>query len=288
MVFKSIKVSFSPEKVPYKAFSPKKDLWALFTGTSGPNQKGIFILEDASGQRFIKVALGEFASDVLQNEALALTFLNQTKHSSFSIPQVLLSGNDLVQITGLETGRTERCLSQNHQAALLELVEINKENLTPNEIPAWTEAFVKIEALAKNYDERPPKGLIRKLQSLSKNLNWNQQVKVCFSNGDFTLWNLFVNQSTLGIYNWELSENQRPIGFDAFHFLTQNGILVEHKPCLEIREDLKTQTQFLLTADSLEQYPGFYLVMNPAYFLDLYSHQEKLKPQIEWVLKTRS
>ena len=145
------------------------------------------------------MALGENPSHVIQNEALALTYLHPVKFSSFSIPQVLLSGNDLVQITGLETGRTERCLSQNHQTTLLELVEINKENLTPNEIPTWTEAFVKIEALAKNYDERSPKGLIRKLQSLSKNLNLNQQVKVCFSNGDFTLWNLFVNQSTLGI-----------------------------------------------------------------------------------------
>lgn len=287
-IFKSLKVRITLERVPYKAFSPEKENWALFTGTPGPNRKGIFILSDTFGQSYVKVALGESATEVIDNEALALIYLNQSKFSSFSIPQVVLRGAELVQVTGMKTGKRESKLTPMHQEALKELALVNRESQPLNKISAWKEALNKIEALQNTGDDRLPKGLIRKLKSLSRNLNWSQDVEVCFSHGDFTPWNLFVYEKTLAVYDWELSDPQRPKGFDAIHFIMQQGILVEHKSWKEIRKDLEIHTNFLLEANEFEQYLGFYLVMNTAYYLDLYSRQEKWHTQIEWLLQTWS
>ena len=188
-------------------------------------------------------------------------------------------------MTGLQPGKREGSLTPLHQSALLELAQINNGNVPLEDIPAWKETLARLEVLSETKDDRLPKGLIRKLKTLAQQFDVNHAIKVCFSHGDFTPWNQFVYKNDLGIYDWELSESQRPVGYDAFHFVFQNGILVEHKPWTEIRTDLETQTQFLLPADSLEQYLGFYLVMNSAYFLDLYSHQENWHPQIEWLLQ---
>ncbi|HPI12756.1 MAG TPA: phosphotransferase, partial [Catalimonadaceae bacterium] len=283
-VFKSMAVSFQTEPIPYKSLSPESDNWALFTGTAGPNQKGIFIIESQNRHRFIKIALGEHSAKGIENEARALKMLSEETLTAFTVPQLLIHGMQTVQMTGLPQGKRVPQLTFYHQQALLELSEMNRETAPLCKLTVWNEALSNLNALSESNDARLPKGLIRKLQRLSYQIDPHQLIHAHFSHGDFTPWNMTMLDYSIGIFDWELSHPLRPKGFDAFHFIIQNGILVEHKPWTEIRKDLEKETRFLVPANEFEQYLALYLLMNASWYLTVYSRQENWHLQINWLL----
>jgi thymidylate kinase len=284
-VFKSLKVSIQSEPVPYKSFSPENDKWALFTGTLGPNQKGIIVIESETRHRFIKIALGKHSAEGIENEAWALKMLGEETLTSFTVPQLLIHGMETVQMTGLPQGKRAPKLTFYHQQVLLELNEMKCETAPLCKLAVWNEALSNLDQLAKSNDTRLPKRLIRKLQRLSNQIDPNKRIHAHFSHGDFTPWNTTVLNYGLGIFDWELSRAHRPKGFDAFHFIIQNGILVGHKPWSEIRKDLENQTRFLVHESEFEQYLALYLLMNISWYLTVYSRQENWHLQINWLLE---
>jgi thymidylate kinase len=110
-----------------------------------------------------------------------------------------------------------------------------------------------------------------------------------FAHGDFTSWNCLVSKGKIQMYDFELAREEMPFGFDAFHFVMQQGVLVEHLPYKLIKSKLK-HAFGLMTAggpsvgNAFETYFKAYLLVNTAYYLHVYAEQEHWHLQVSWLL----
>jgi thymidylate kinase len=136
--------------------------------------------------------------------------------------------------------------------------------------------------------------MLRKLSLLmSKRENEAALIWTSMSHGDFTPWNMYEKKGRLHIYDWELSRKDIPLGFDAFHFIIQHGILASRKNWTEIQKEVReklTPSTFSTLSNGVERkvdlYLKLYLILNTISYLNIYSHQVKWHTQISWLLDT--
>jgi thymidylate kinase len=291
LFFKRITIYLNGGNDQEKLSSTKN--WSIFTGTPGPNRKAIvYKIEDGKGY-FVKVALGERALKLLENEFVTLDLLRHAKRINFSFPEVTDSHTRDIKITDVSENGNRSEFTNSHQAALL---EIRNETCIPStlqKLEIWTETKEKLHYLNKNLDPRIPKGLLRKLTEIILTIQEDQFISCCLSHGDFTPWNMYLRKNgTLAIYDWELSRNEMPLGFDAFHFIIQDNILVKRNSWNEIQQKIKKTlfgTTDLLGSFSENQqqlYLKLYLVINTVFYLHVYHEQKKWHTQITWLINT--
>lgn len=267
--------------------------WAIFTGTVGPNNKALlYFINNEQEASFIKIATTKNAKQLLHKEHEILNRLQHCNVSTFSFPQLLNNGSSSLQITDVSVNaKRTNTFTNYHANALIELNELTAIESPLIELENWKAVKNSITALQNNTDERMPKGLIRKLNMLSNTLNENNSIEVCQAHGDFTPWNTYKSQDGLAIYDWELSDMFKPLGFDAFHFIIQNGILVEHKSWKEIKNDIDTQLQNGLFNSiskfgntDADKYLKLYMLYNVSYYLSVYAHQPVWHTQVYWLI----
>jgi aminoglycoside phosphotransferase (APT) family kinase protein len=103
---------------------------------------------------------------------------------------------------------------------------IDRKDIILRDVPAWKQALQYFETYKENHDSRLPAGLIRKVEQLIQSIDESKVVTTGLVHGDFTPWNLFIKNGELRIYDWELSDAGCPLGYDAFHFIFQQAILI--------------------------------------------------------------
>lgn len=269
--------------------------WAVFTGTPGPNRKAIAYFDNPKASFFMKIALGGNALSLLQNEWTTLTFLKQITSIPFSFPQLLGQGNYHLTLSdiSLNAKRTSQ-FTIGHEQALLKLRDETQNKILLSSLPVWSETKDQLNKIKAKADSRIPKGLVRKLDLIIARIHSEVIVETCFSHGDFTPWNMYTGENgSLQIYDWELSRGAIPFGFDAFHFVIQNGILVQHQSWTEIQQQVENTlfTSSLFKDSSPEQrkmYLELYLVINTVYYLCVYQEQEEWHTQVYWLINTWS
>lgn len=70
-------------------------------------------------------------------------------------------------------------------------------------------------------------------------------LRVSLFHGDFTPWNVCVKKKHIFVFDFEYAEKEYPEGMDAFHFLTQVGIISENLTAQQIFEKFqKNKEQF--------------------------------------------
>lgn len=91
-------------------------------------------------------------------------------------------------------------------------------------------------------------------------------IDIAYSHGDFTRWNIFLDNEKACIFDWEEAE-YRPIGYDLFHFHVIESVLVNKKNVIEFYStvlDICTNTSifngFLVKIDTLNLYLELYAV----------------------------
>ncbi|MEN7549948.1 hypothetical protein AAG747_18630 [Rapidithrix thailandica] len=270
--------------------------WALFTGTPGPNQKAVLVTEVGSKFTFIKLSANGSARKLLQNEANVIEKLNKARLQTFNYPQVLFSNTDLLQLSDVsEKGIRSTRFSNRHLQALAELNKASARVLPLKELTTWHQLKEDLKKITKEKDERIPKGMLRKLTKIVEGMDENIIVETSLSHGDFTPWNMYENQGKLQIYDWELSQENLPIGFDAFHFIIQKGILIDKEPWVEIEKEIKRilsphnfrkVSSYPVVQRDLNNYLTLYLVYNIVYYLGVYARQEVWHTQVHWLLNT--
>ena len=60
------------------------------------------------------------------------------------------------------------------------------------------------------------------------------EVEFGFYHGDFTPWNMFVENEQLFVFDWEYARQTYPKGLDRYHFLTQTAIFERHLTAQQI------------------------------------------------------
>lgn len=264
--------------------------WALFTGTVGPNNKAVLMMNKDGISRFIKIALTSNAKRLLKTEQVVLNKLNNARIKRFIFPDIYKATDSTLELSDISfESKRINFLTDMHFNALSELRELTSVQMKLSEIGSWKNVKADLSLLENTDDERMPKGMIRKLIKLADGMDEQAEIELGLSHGDFTSWNMYVQNGLVHLYDWELADPLRPVGFDFFHFIIQQGILVDRKSWKEISLEIENGAfQKLVQSESLkmDDYLKLYLVFNITYYLKLYTEQKVLHEQVYWLFGT--
>lgn len=276
-------VAADPSHVLYPYLSGH---FALFTGTEGPNRKLVLFAQ----QQFIKVALGENAAPLLADEQTALTQLAQTPGVEIPRATTLQRGVLLLSDVGKNAVRNP-AFSAAHARALhaLQSRQAVSEGLfgATDIFRRSLENLAQVEGVSQH---KIPVFLQKKLTLLAHILE-HELLPTAWAHGDFTPWNCFAAGDSMRLYDFEMARPHLPFGFDVFHFVLQQGILVERLPWKALKPKLLTAFQLWCaetgrTDLAFETCLKAYLLVNTAGYLQLYSRQAQWHTQIPWLLNT--
>jgi thymidylate kinase len=284
--FKTINISLIPDEAG-SIFDITNSTWALFTGTTGPNQKYIIYQEDDNKNGiFTKIPISDRSATLIDQEKMVLTQLANHHIKSFVFPKIIERSKTKLTLSSFEN-YDQRCqtLTQQHTAVFEELEMISSETFSFEDLRDKHHIRERLMRL-ENTRNKIPSGIIKKLQRLHQSL-LGSQVATHIAHKDFTPWNMYTDSTgKLYIYDWELSRALTPKGFDFFHFIIQKGILSERKTWAQIKwEILVHSTESYLKHENIAHLLSLYLLTNVLYYLELYNNQEKWHQQINWLLE---
>jgi hypothetical protein len=213
----------------------------------------------------------------------------QLAPKSFTTPLVRMVNKQIIQLSDVSiNGKRKTKISDSHLKVLNEMAFIKKQTIAV-ENWAW---FRQLESnFLEIQDSRIPQNLVRKIEFLLNTVTNKQRVTIGFSQGDFTPWNQFEQGDTIAMYDWELARVDRPYAFDYFHFVIQQGALVDRKNWSSIYKDLKEQCVdskgnclFNNDLDTFKTQLKWYFLTNCMHYLKEYTEQEKWQNKIESLL----
>lgn len=257
---------------------------SLFTGTVGPNRK-ILLYERTTDKDsyFSKIAYGENAPKLIENEFRVLDMLNQKCPKYFRFPKLFSFTRGILKTHELKIKESSYQWSPAHNRFLGEIYSWGvKENEAQCLIP-------KNKLIVDCNDPTAQKHLeqLQKQISVSYGLIEKQafKLKTAFGHGDFCPWNTGMEGAKLLILDWELAGDY-PMLYDFFHFVVQQEILNTGSSARAIfqkvrdfvrREDVRV----LLSDYELDWKNQFlaYLIRLTTYYSKIYSRQSKLHPQ---------
>lgn len=265
--------------------------WAIFTGTVGPNNKILIVEEKNETIFFYKVAHTPKSLQLIDNEVKTINTLNNLGIKSFTYPEAKKVNALTVQLQDISAlGNRENEFTSMHQNALQELYQKTHKVEPLSSVSSWTDSLSKLSDLENTTDIRIPKGLVRKLRWLASTLT-SKTIETTLCHADFTPWNMYAGNTKLAIYDWELAQENMPLGFDAFHYVIQKGILVDRKPWTAIRTEMEAHispAQYTIWKNSnqFETYLKWYLFINTVNYLTIYAEQTEWHAQISWLIST--
>lgn len=278
-----IKVSQNNQHV-LKTFTDRH--FALFTGTPGPNRKLVLF----ANNQFIKIGLHETSIELLNNESKNLR--NLVWGEFLEAPKCMQISDEIIALSNIgKNGKRTTEFTKTHAAALSELYQQKPStHLTFSASEIYQKSKQQLEILTGISSASIPSHLIEKLYLLGEHVA-QKRLTFNWAHRDFTPWNCFESNKKIKIYDFELAHPELPFGFDAFHFVMQQGILVDHLSWHQIKPLLKAAFTKLKEAtasvnESFEDYLQAYLLINTCYHIDLYSRQGQWHEQIHWLLNT--
>jgi thymidylate kinase len=262
-----------------------KKNWALFTGTIGPNNKAILYANNS----FFKIATTPNAQELINREYSILEMINRNQNL-FITPKSTQISNEVIQLSDVsENGTRTKSITTSHLTTLLEMRNIEPQTTKISEWNSFNSLKMDLYSLE---DSRIPSNMIRKIKTLIENCSENEKVELSLSQGDFTQWNMYERNGKIALYDWELASFDKPKGFDYFHFIIQQGVLVDHKSWTNIYKDIIEvfvgdfgKQLFNNDLDKLNDYLKWYLIINCIHYLKIYSEQLKWHVQIDWLLQ---
>jgi thymidylate kinase len=269
-------------KIATPIFDYTKD-WTLFMGTIGLNNKAILYTNNS----FYKIATTKSAQKMITTERKILGKL-QMKQTKFIIPKATYINKDIIQLTDISAnGKRTKTFTPSHLKALIETSLIEKKII---KVDQWSLFNTLKRKFENSTDKRIPKNIVRKLNTLIQNCSPNKEVETHLSQGDFTQWNMYKTKNKkIAIYDWELASFERPKGYDYFHYIIQQGILVERKSWKHIYQDILkfSENKFgdSLFDLNLNEYLKWYLIINCMYNIQIYADQIKWYKQIYWMFQ---
>jgi thymidylate kinase len=263
-----------------------KENFALFTGTEGPNRKLVLY----SDQQFIKIALNEITTDLIENERKTIQSIGKAK--CFKTPEYTEISKGILRLSDLGKNAVRSTEFSIIQAkALSEMYNIQpRQFLKFKDAACYNIALDQIQAMESLAHSKIPVYIIEKLKKIAVSVNETDMI-FTMAHRDFTPWNCFVSRDKLHLYDFELAQDYLPFGFDAFHFVMQQGILVDRLPWKLLKPKLKEAYNHLIEhwdwkIGMWEECLKAYLLINLSYYLHLYSQQQNWHIQIQWLLNT--
>ena len=208
--------------------------YAIFTGTEGCHRKITVQVMDRLGSilGYVKISDNKKVNKLLKNEAAMLRDLLKLEVKNGLFPEVLYQGN--------VNGKTILVLDT-HKS-------INSKfssRLSDSYIPFLAEVFQKTAKSMVFKKSDYAIGLKKRMTLLNNSLTgiWRDRLEKAIDyldqgignvtlpfglcHRDFTPWNTFFHNSKLYVFDWEYAKRNYPPLIDIFHFIIQDGILVQ-------------------------------------------------------------
>lgn len=271
------------------------DQYSIFMGTPGLQRSVLVaLLENKKVVKFLKVPTSEASSKLIENEKNALLSQHLQTSAYLKLPKVTCSENSKgIIVENVKEANSERIESFTtiHAAFITENLINHSAQTTLKQTSFWkeTQAAFHQDRFSKNAQ-------LLELRMLGERIiygmNEDAPVLTHWAHGDFTPWNMYLNEDKIALYDWEMYREEAPALFDLFHFHYQKGILMDHFNLqqieLQIEETLRMKTirkAIKNKSIDVQLYQRLYLLTTVGYFMQVYGKQ-RLTIQNQWQIET--
>lgn len=230
---------------------------ALFTGTPGYLRKPTIQIMDGYGAilGYCKVAGNPQTKAVVKNEARVLERLANFDLGTATVPKLIFSGAQpdgtivLVQSTRKKHFSSAPLTPGDIHSDFLARIFAETRTLQKfKESSAYREVADRLPSVKEHMDEECARNLSAALEWTSEVVE-SEKVPLCLAHRDFTPWNTFLAGRNLYVFDWEFARFGWTPLVDAFHFVLQKGILVDHAEedvlWRKVTEDREQEGRFL-------------------------------------------
>ncbi len=219
--------------------------FAIFCGTPCVHQK--YTIQIFDGQKILgycKVSDKDSIGELFSREKRLLDFLNERGMSG--MPKVLSIGKThsgfhyMVEDTAKTLHSTYPHIWDEKQAQYLHLLEEKTRVTLPYEQTDFYHLVRKTEEQIDWIDKTYREAVEQTIQEVDLHLK-GKNVECCVAHGDFTPWNMFINDGHLFVFDWEYAQRTCPPGMDHLHFFTQTEIFEQHHEASRILMDFEKE-----------------------------------------------
>lgn len=240
---------------------PGKSLeWAVFEGTPSVHQKQV--LQVFCGQKILcycKISANADIINLFEQEADLLHELHVK--GIHSIPNCLYAGaieNGGKQLLVLSTEKTVHSHVPHEWGDLLQLFSEDLQAKTFKKIPYEESYLAKgINLLNERIDLLPAcldKSKLVRAMTFMETRYRGKMMDCAVCHGDFTPWNMFIENDRLFVFDWEYAFRCCPIGIDHYHFYTQTAFFEHHWKADELMAFAETRECSWFEVDQLLVY----------------------------------
>lgn len=218
-------------------------LLSMYLGNTEYAQNRKVIIQVFNGCKifgYAKFGLEQIVLDSFGREINTLLYLES--NGIRGIPKVLWSGKigqfgGFIQSTNRKGGeQTIYALEKEHWAFLKQIKDV-----TGKEIDFSSSSYRKIVrsfGTAVSETNWKCKDMLLECIENMERYYGEHKLAVSFYHGDFTPWNVCYKKSDLFVFDFEYAQKDFPIAMDAFHYMTQVGILAKSMSAEEIFQNV--------------------------------------------------
>jgi thymidylate kinase len=264
---------------------------SIFMGTPGM-QRSILValIRSNTISRFLKIPTNQASTQLIQYEKESIVYVTSLESPYLKLPCLYPAKNsDTLCIENLQHSSSLRSASFTliHASFIADCFNTHAIKKPLNQCEFWGQSKTAFDS--KRFSTNTQ---ISELAALGKKMIWlmddQQEVWTHWAHGDFTPWNMFVQEDKISLYDWELFRIEAPALFDLFHFQYQKGILMDHVSVQKIQEQLECVFQENVLQElvfekevDLSFYHRLYLLSAISYFLQVFDQQELIL-QNQW------
>lgn len=279
----------------YKKMQNKCKNVSFFVGTPGVNRKIVLVGKEIKENThfFVKIPTSKDSTLLVRNELISLNKINSLNIKPHKTPRI-------VSFNGVKAFTEVPCSTSNNQLAYLNNISdyykmiYNKTKRQAKLLDFLVEEL-NIELLENRYDDKTFLRLFASMQKLFSNsisklkTEPDKYVNLYFSHGDFTKWNVFLNESDcLSIIDWEMA-GYRTQYFDLIHFFFTDLVFLEKNSLnvtLDIRKLLASKVTGIIDAEDIDFYILIYTLIQVTYYIPRYIVQKgELHEQVYWQME---
>lgn len=271
--------------------------FSVFTGTAGLNRSVVLaLMNNTKVEAFAKLPLNTVSKVHLVQEAESTEKLASYSFKSMDHPEVLgQSENGYFLFSNIRSKKSTRANVFNtpHAQAISEVfyASFTTEYLPKSEF--WKNIDFRLQELTLTQARHNTQNIVHLMKLLKQGLKLHEEstCPMSLTHGDFTPWNMYVNEHKLEVYDWEMMKDKAPALYDVFHFHFQKGLLIERKSVNRIFSEITESLQLkdleaMLKVHNInvEMHLKLYLLDVVTSNLILFRKQKELSVQHKWLL----
>lgn len=232
--------------------------YSVFLGTPSVHQKTVIqIYEGHNILGYAKVSEKECVKQLFDHEEIMLKELKEIGIKN--IPQCLFNEklDENQQLFVMTTEKNEKSVAIHSWSKWHEIFIEDLERKTHKKILFEGSDYARMmQNLSCRTNCLPPEQAAVVLNSIKriKKEHFGKYYDMAVMHGDFTPWNMFVQDNHLFVFDWEYAKRTCPMGLDKCHFFVQSAIFEKHLSAKQIIQLFENGQNEVLDNGILEMY----------------------------------